>query len=353
MAQMLVLGYPATTGAVNLMYVDLRKALLNNGWTEHDIISSTPGARDIVFKSTPLDATAGNACFLRITQTGSTNLWWHVYMDWDTTTHAGINDAAPASAAALLDTTFLTVARVNPYAVALYFRFTNSRTNAYAGYVRRGLPASKAGFTKTSVSTLAGATTVGVVSDMTGKLKVGQRVMIYNYAHSSASANAANAEVAYIQTITAGTIAFTGPLTKNYDAGAIIGQNPMPIVSTFTNENSGGSAIYLTYYMPIALDGVRVGPQSHTAVAIQVQPATESNIDPGDIYLDYGIGLIGVSSNETSKTGWLGHLYHWECCAALTAGVLQIGDDINDGSHSYLVMSYNSTSDAFLMGPRA
>jgi hypothetical protein len=352
MAQFLFLGASTTSGAVNLFFVGLAKALVANGWTEHDVISSSPGSRDVVFKSTPLDVTADNSCYLRIRQTALTSLLWNIYSDWDQATDTGANEASTGTPISLLDTSFLVAARINPYSVALFFRVSISRAYAYAGYLRRGLPASKAGFTKTTSAYSAGTVTVSVASSMIGKLKVGQKVMIYNHVHNSTSPNFGNAETAYISAIAAGSITFTSGTTKAYDSGAVIGQSPMPVVTPLayaTGSNEG--AQYLAYYMSVALDGSRVSATTHTAAGLE-QLFSETSNDPGDIYLDIGIGFCGISANETNKTGFLGHLYHFECAAAPASGVALHGDDINDGSNSFMVVGVNVTSDMFLMGPR-
>jgi len=343
-------GTATGPGATDNFMVALGAALTANGWTVLDTLIATVGSRDIVYRSTPLDATALNYCYLRIKQYSVNTFGWNIYTDWDTSTHTGILETGTSGSATttLSDSSFVYFFRINAYSCSVCVKISGTYYKGYAGFVRRGLPASKAGMTRSTSAYAIGAGSMAVASDMTGKLKVGQRVMIYNHAGSSASANAPNAEVMTIQTIAVGTLTFTGTTTKAYDIGAVIGQLAFPgilsngIVST--NTWAG-----VTVYRPFALDGLRSGGTSHPATPIQQILVTEANADPGDIYPEYASGLVGISTSEASRTGFIGYMYSWECAAS---GSQSLEDIMDDGDNTYIVLALNSTTDVMLLGPQ-
>jgi len=344
-----VTGTATGPGAIDALILAFNTQIVANGWINVDTISSVVGSRDLVWRTTLLNANAQNSCYLRLRQTALTTLQWNLYTDWDATTHVGINETATfAAQTTLQDASFTYWIRANGYSVAICCFIGSLYYKGYAGYYRRHLPASRAGMTKTSQAYAAGNSTLNVVSNATGTLQAGQRVMIYNFAHSSASANAANAEVLTIQSIVTGLITFTSPTTKAYDLGAVIGENACPAIITgawYSNSTMAG----VTGYRPFALDGTRVSSTSHTVTFLQAIFGLETASDPGDINLEYAPGLIVLSSAESLKTGFLGTLYSWECCAG---GAQVVGDIMDDGDNTYIVLGNNTPTDCMIMGPQ-
>lgn len=339
-------GTATGTGATNNFFLAIRTHLLANGWTEHDVISSSAGSRDVVFRSSALDATADNRSFCRIKQASTTTLEFTVYSDWDTSTHAGMNSAGGSGASCTLttqDASFVYYLWIDTFGGIIACKIGSFINRCYLGFARRGLDSTDSGMTK-STSTLAiGATSIPVASDMTGKLRVGQKVQIVNYAHASGNANASNAEAFTITSISSSSIGCSA-LTKAYDSGAIIGENVIPtIVSSGATSSLWGNA-----YAPINPDGTRTAVNGQTVVVNSVVFGQEANIDPGDISAKYGPGFHALTSSTSGKTDFKGYPRGTFFCAQ---GAQVIEDIMVAGAYSYLVMD-TGASGCSILGPR-
>lgn len=338
-----VTGTAAGAGAGDAFFQAIVAQAVANSWTSHDVISSSTGTRDVVLKSSALDATAGIACFIRMAQTSTTNINFTAYSDWDTGTHAGMNAAGPAGYT-VQDASFSYVIYADAFALCPCAKISSAWNHNYAGFLRRGLEAAKSGITKTTSGYSAGATSLAVASDMTGKLLVGQKVWLMNYAHSSASANASRCELVTLTSIGAGTIGVSA-LGGNYDTGAILGANVCPnVVSTSsTGVNIGG-----TLYSSFNPDTNRLSTTGQTsATTAIILQGTTTNVDPEDNTLEYGSGFFAVTSNVSSHTGFRGYARGYVSAAS---GV-SIEDVHDDGAYTYLILN-PSTSGGLLIGPR-
>jgi hypothetical protein len=343
-----VSGTATGPSAIQDLMLQIDALLLANGWTVHRTISTTSGARDIVYKGTALDRTADNAPFIRLTQ-AALLFTTRTYMDWDpTSSSGGINEAGTNnvsnSGATLSDTSFQYFIRVNGFAVRFVFKIGANLVRMYAGFLRRALPTIKNGVTKTTQAYALGVTTMNVASNMTSKLKVGQKVLVMNFAHNNASANKANAELLTIQSIASSSITFTSASTKAYDNGALIGENPYPIGTLVT---ATGSAI-TGWYAATTVDGAYVSNIGNTGIVFAVEFTSESNNDPSDAYQDYTIGPYSVYANVTNKQSFCGLMYHYY----RTEGGNQGTEDLmDDGINTFLVV-FVSTTTCQLLGPR-
>jgi hypothetical protein len=338
-------GTATGTGAGNNFFLAIRAHLLANGWTEHDVISTTAGARDVVFRSSALDATADVRAFVRLTQNSTTNLFFTIYTDYDATTHVGMNSAGTSSFAnyTVQDASFTYYLWIDQFGGMVCAKIGTTITRVPWGFARRGLDPSESGITKTTSSLAIGATSLPVASDMTGKLRVGQKVLIVNYAHASGNANASNAESVTITSISSSAIGVSA-LTKAYDSGAVVGENVIPsIVAIGGTTNIGGST-----YAPINPDGTRTAANGQTIAINGFTFATESNVDPGDISGKYGSGILTLTSSTTGKTDFKGHPRGLTFCAG---GSQVIEDIMQSGSYSYLVLDA-AASGCTCLGPR-
>lgn len=303
--------------------------MLANGWTIYHKISTTAGREDWIFRGGALDATADNRPFLRLKLETASTLFAHylivmAYADYEAT--ASLRDDGDALAGIWeCGSTTLTIislnetdaaapsevvykVRANSVAIAIATNVNSLYSKLYAGYMRRGFPVGLAGVTRATGAITAGATVVNVDSDMTGKLAVGQKVHIMAYAHNSASANRHNMELATIQSIAAGSITFTVGLTKNYDAGAVIGTNPLPILATSESTNQYPFA---TAYLPCTDTGTRTSATSHS-VASSAGPlsltTSTSTTDPTPLNIA-NCGIQMVSSTVWSNYGTMYHFH--------------------------------------------
>ncbi len=84
------------------------------------------------------------------------------------------------------------------------------------------IPGVTDGLCLTTAGISAAATSVAVDRDVSARLRVGQVVAIYNFAHSNASANKSHKELLTITSLSAGSIGFNA-CTNAYDTGAKIG----------------------------------------------------------------------------------------------------------------------------------
>lgn len=341
-------GTATGPGAGDAFFLAFNTHLLANSWTAHDIISTTTGARDVVWRGAALDATADNRPFIRLTQVSTTSYTVIAYADWDTTTHAGIAPAGSTGNTVLTcqDSSFAYFLWANSVAVAICLKISTSYFRTYLGFVRRGLSATRGGVTKTSAGASAAATSISVSSDMTGKLVVGQKIQIMNYGHASASANATHCETVTITSIAAGSIGVSA-LVSAYDSGALVGQNPHPIMAA--TQNSGlTSGPITTGFMPYNLDGSRTSALGQTAATAVVIFGTETSLDPTDDGQEYGAGVQAVMGSAVNKTGLRGYMYGWWACAG---GTQALEDVMDDSVNTYIVLSI-AADGACLMGPR-
>lgn len=335
-------GTAANTDAFFLAIDDL---LVDNGWTQHDVINNSAGTYDIVYRSpAPLDADAGNYCYIRITRASSEQISFRTYCDWDATNHAGMFAAGSTGQTTMSGSSFNYWIRVNDWALATAAKISTSYYRGYHGFARRGLRASRAGMTKTTSGYSSGVNSMSVASDMTSKLKVGQKVTIINNAHNSASANKENAEVMEIASMTSNSITFTGNTTKAYDSGAVIGQNPIPAL-TIPLSTTGPFSTGFTGLWPNT--GEISGVTSQQVSVQDIFPGNaEGLVDPSDGYSEYLGGCLGVSWGSNPRNGWAGYLYHWEICSH---GSQSSEDVMDDGTDTFIVL-YTSTYD-YILGP--
>jgi phage baseplate assembly protein W len=317
-----------TSGASNQAGVwnAIRTQLLAAGWTETTVVT-TAGIRNSVFTGIALDQTAANTPFIGVVEVVASNV---IYVmtgtDFDTGTKTWINSTGTVS------TTQLTTSatqntwwiRANGYAL-----FVNVLTGAsamwkcYAGWLHRGLTAARGGMTKCTGTLSIGGTTINTASSMVGKLMVGQKVLVVNYAHSSASANKANAELVTISAISSSALTVSA-LTKNYDTGALIGDRVM-------NTAVMGNCFveWGNMQTPIQKNGTASGTAFYVSGVIGV-----SSMKPDNTTGEYPFGFICHSWNSGSagSNGWLGTPFH---VMQSYFGAQSYNDVFNDGLRTY------------------
>jgi len=336
-------------GSIDQFMQAFQIVVARNGWTLHDALSNTAGARDLVFRSSPMDAIADNRCYLRVKQYSLTTWGWNLYTDWDTGTHTGANPTNVAGAQNTWNdySGFLYKIRVNEWSVMFVIKQVSyQHDKGYAGFVRRPLRNSRSGLTRTTSPYAIGTSTMAVASDMTSRMKIGQRVLVYNNSHSSVSANFSNAEVLKIQSIASGSITFTTNSTKAYDSGAVIGQLAFNgVCSAVGNTSLSG----VTNYMPFELDGTRTGPTNHVAYFIESIPFTSGYGDSQSVNKTDGPGFTSMFVSTASKTGLLGYPWHL-FCTDYDGSYAQAEDIFDDGDYQWVGLD----GDGFirtLMGP--
>lgn len=340
-------GTAAGPGAVAAFFAALRTHLLANGWTEHEIIVA---GSDVVFRGAALEAVSDIRPFLRLTTSGITSIIIRGYSDYDPA-GAGTGIAETGGVAittlSLQDASFAYYLWFDGLGGTVVAKIGSALTRAYLGFARRGLDPSEEGITKSTGALAIGATSIPVASDLTGKLRVGQKVQVMNYAHTAGSANATNCESVTVTSVAAGSIGVSA-LTKNYDSGAVVGENVCPLI--VSNTGSAAGTVGAAHYAPYNLDGSRTGVNAQTVTSIATTGATEANVDPGDIDGRYGWGLITFSTAVASKTGFKGYPRGIYGCAS---GGQSIEDLMAAGAYTYLVLDNNSGGSVLtILGPR-
>lgn len=324
-------GTAVGPGAVAAFFDALHAQLIANGWTDLDVISSVSGSKDVVMQGSALDAGGFYKPYVRITQTSTTAFFVRAYQDWDPTTHVGVNEANNASTGPLTlqDTSFTYWIRANGLAFIAAAKIGATYNRAYAGLLRRGLPAKFAGITKSTGALAIGATSIPVASDMTGKLAVGQKVMLFNYAHSSASANKGNAELVTISSISATAIGVSATI-KAYDAGAIVGERILPgLVASYGGSTDIGGAVN-----PVVAPDGSYTSQTGQQLAKNNVLLEPSNATPNTDSNKFGAGFLNLSVSTAGKSGSVGSAYH--LIFAATSANTAAEDVFDDGTNQWL-----------------
>jgi hypothetical protein len=298
-------GFATGPGAMDSSFQALRAHLTANGWTEHDVVSNTAGSRNIVFRGAALDATADIRPFVQFQQTGTTLIVWTGWADYDVSTHTGIAGCGGAAGTGIAasDATFPYAYRFDSMGGIIAMRNAGVWARAYVGFVYRGLDTDEQGITKSTGALTAGATSISVASDMTGKLRVGQKVWVMNYSHSSASANAGKCEAVTVSSIASGSLGVSA-LVNSYDSGAVIGENVCPMVAgNGNNSGLGGS----TFYLPFNRDGSRSSLTGQTAGVLTQANPRGADVDPGDVSNRFGTGAYIFTENVVAKLDFKGY----------------------------------------------
>lgn len=343
-------GTATGPGANDAFFQAIRAQLTANSWTEHDVINDSVGTRDIVFRGSILgDTTPALRPFVRVTEVSTTKIGFRGYADWDTTNHAGMAECGNATSNSYMDTqdaSFVYFMRANGHAFALCAKIGLAYHKNYQGFARRGLPTTKSGVGKVTSSKSVGNTVLALDNDLTGKLKVGQKIMIMNYAHNSASGNKENAEIVTVASVGSSTITISA-LTKNYDAGAIVGQHINQLI--ISHYQPGGSPPWQSQYQPYRHDGTYVSTTNHTVTFQEVFLNVEANTGPDNQFNDYSGGFFSFATSTASYLGHIGYPYHWEITAS--NGGIALEDIMDDGDNTYIVL-YSDSGRTLVMGPR-
>lgn len=145
---------------------------------------------------------------------------------------------------------------------------------------------------------------------------VGQKLIIQNFAHDSASANKEHIKYITITSIDpeTGEIGITAP-GANFDAGALVGENVNPILCGGYWNNAGPVSAYTNRNSALALS-------STTAVTVSEQFfQVASDNAPSTINARAAFGTYEVKQNDGGGT--LGQLHHLHCvgnAGAITNG---------------------------------
>lgn len=349
-------GIASAPNAVDAMFQVLRAHLVANGWTEHDVISNTANNRNVVFRGGALDATADVRPFLQIQSVSSVLLGFTGYADYDTATHTGIASCGGTANAGIgisVDFSSPYIFRFDSMGGIICMRSGGSWNRAYLGFAYRGMESDEIGITKATGSLTAGATSISVASDMTGKLRVGQKVHVMNYAHNSASANAAKCEIVTISSVAAGSIGVSA-LANNYDSGAVIGENVCPLVVA-NGGNTAGSLGASTLYVPYNYDGSRTGLTGQTAVATACPIPRTAETDPTDgTPARFGTGIFAFAAATSAKLDFKGYPRGgvFNIAGGGLGGGTSFDELLSDGAgNSYFPLD-PGTSTVTIVGPR-
>lgn len=345
-------GLTGGTDARDDLFQKIRAAMLAQGWTQLDVISDTPASRNIVFKGVELTPGKGNGPIVRVFTiiTTPTRISYYGYADWDPITHTGSKESGSASQTYLLtqEAQHAYFLRVNPVAVAVCSKIGSGYNKCSWGFFRRHLPAHKAGVVLTAGASAAGVSTVNVTTDPRAGLQVGQRVLLQNFGHASASANFSNAELREIASMAAGSITFTAPLVKAYDAGALIGLRPYPMLIVGQSIGDAGGPTYV----PHDDTGATMGITSHFQLTAVVPGISVSGVVGTTTPHEFFLGHFAISNNAAGKQmPFVGTLYHWQTIHSYNS-IHTLEDTFDDGNGGSLIMLHQSQYTVTALGPR-
>lgn len=222
-----------TTGPTNNIdefLAALESFLLANGWTAHDILSST----DKVFRST---GTGRERIYLRFAK--STNrIAINAYQFWNPTSHAGFNVGGTSATvgvdAGSSDTPFFYWAWTDGRVVVVCAKNGSTYNGGAAGAANRSHN-SDVGFTTAGV--LAGGNvTVPLDQSFPGNpdWAPGKKIMVLDQLDTYASGSVIPCEFATILAVSPTSVNLA--LSQNHAIGAMVGVDPMPVFVTAVND---------------------------------------------------------------------------------------------------------------------
>jgi hypothetical protein len=274
-----------------------------NAWEEYEVLNSTPGTRDIVFRSLgdrTLVSGAGDAgLFVRLTEVTTLTIDIKVYQDWSTLDSAGAREAS--------NTTYLRWTlpsntadldywgAQNEYEFALIARQSSTfRVLHFGSPQRTHVPSDGRGVGFTTGAATAGSSVVlSVDRNFSSSLTVGQKIWIYNQTAAGNTLESSTVEIVEVEAVSTSTVTID-TLAANKATGAIIGLDPCPMFGFFYLSTIG------SYYMPNLSDGSD-GTATTAGLAWMSALITEANHDPGNSGLYHG--LQGIMVNPATGKG--------------------------------------------------
>ncbi len=227
------IAYLNTNDLVDNATDGIDAVLIAAGWersTKGEEIDGTAGATDRVYWSA--GEGGRDSLYVRLTQAGN-NLDIRGYAFWDPSGGTGaheIGDAAGATRITASAAAFVGWLYASKDFLNVVLNIGGSYRIIQVGNLARTLAPQQGGKTVIANATLGAASGQPnvKVADVTN-LSVGQDVWLEN---QSAGANMGNSERLTIQSINGTTrvITFTGNLVNDYDDGALVGQDPQPLL---------------------------------------------------------------------------------------------------------------------------
>lgn len=252
-----------TFGASSASYITtIATALTNQGWTIVDNISSTHQ----IYRCPDVLGFSGIFFHIEFFFDGSL-LEVNSYQDWDSSSHTGTPSGGSAGAG-FLTTGGPGYVRANPYSCYFFVNDGAFNKNGLFGLQRSLQVVNYSdGLTLSTAGMLAGATSVTVQDNLVGRLFVGQKIAIMNFAHNSGSANWAHHETVTVTSVSAGSIGFSATANA-YDSGAKLGSPDLLLAmggsgSTFNTFNGNYiqiSSAWSSLNMDVGGTIISVGP---------------------------------------------------------------------------------------------
>lgn len=310
----------------------IRAALVAAGWTEL-FYSPTVGLRYIYSQGSELTPGVGNAPIIGVGElVADSTIYFWTCADYEPGSHTmievagNVQDHFANNAIHTGTTSNQWWLRINPFAMFVSNMVDGGNVwNAYDGLLKRGLGAAKSGVTTTTAAYTAGATVLAVSSDMTAQLQVGQKIHIQNFHHVAASANVGHCEVKTISAIASGSITLSAGLSLNYDAGALVGEMPLP-TACGGNSTTGFPSVFV----PFNKDGSRSSStgQTYSEVLYPLFCIGQSEWTPDGTTGEFASGPLVL----LSSMGFGGYPYNVLIVAG-SAG--SYGDIYSDGDNQF------------------
>lgn len=248
-----------------------------SAWQVFDDIDAGLATRDRVWQSRgdrTLGAGAGDTrLYVRITR-NLAQLRFNVYQDWSTLSSTGSRNPGP-------NTLFISSAELtyffcyNEY--EFHFIVNQGSSWAYTGFLnpaRVHVPSQIAGVAFTTAAVTAGGpVTVGLDRDISGNIRVGQRVFFIRQTDPGAALESAEIEAPVVTAVTSTTVTVDS-LLSNYVGGSIVGFDPC----CFGCESTTSGA--LTFLNTHGADGVSLLSSNQSMIGQFFDNTSESDEDP-------------------------------------------------------------------------
>lgn len=323
----------------------IRDHLVINGWSVVHTFSDSPGNRSYVLKGQPLTVGSNSRPYIGLKVIDTSDIDVVLMSGFDTSTLTYVNGVtyinrlyAPSGVGA-----YQYHMRAN--GVSFFWAAHNGTSFVHnnVGFARRALPPSHEGITSTTAAVSAGTSVVvPVADDLTSYLTPGMHVHIINYTNDSTSPNISNAEFVVVEAVSATSVTLT--ITKNYDAGALIGYNAYPLmVGTQSTSNTYSISNPQTLINADGTFSTNFSGGPLTSVEVYIEgPALNYPTDLG------GYGRLRYTYVHYSKLGSEEHYgiaYHAPTYAGQATAS---GDIIDDGTSTYIVLNPSSTRSLIL-----
>jgi len=210
----------------------LFQRLQDAGWTIHNTVVSTPGAKDIIFKSTGEAGT--ESFFVRITQTSSTTILFRIASYYAASGTPGANDGNEVGVANYTHTQFASAGAANVWiygdkdCIAVTFEQGAVYSTFLFGTPQRIEQTANSGRTTlTAGVTINGAGNTALAVASSANMTAAQKLFVVNQ-HVTSKGTIVRCTLVSVDNPTQVTVSNDSGTNTVFEAGALVGMDPLP-----------------------------------------------------------------------------------------------------------------------------